>query len=180
LAKEMTITEGLQEIKTIGKRLEVKRESLMQYVARSNQLKDPLEREGGSVEFIRRERQAIKDLELRIIELRHQIQHINMCTMLELHGTNNSIDRWLTWRREISKGQRDFLFKLSNGIKGLRNEQSKWGIKTVDASQLTTAGDNDIVVSVNEKELIAEQDTLEKLIGDLDGKLSLLNATTSL
>lgn len=44
----MTITEGLAEIKTIGKRIEKKRTFVLNYVARQNMFVDVLAKEGGS------------------------------------------------------------------------------------------------------------------------------------
>ena len=51
----ITITEALAEIKTISKRLEKKRESIFNFVGRQDGIRDPLEKDGGSVEFIIRE-----------------------------------------------------------------------------------------------------------------------------
>src|SRR5579863_1653454 len=67
IMRQLTITEALAEIKTINKRLESKRESVRNYIARDVRVRDPLEKEGGSAEFIKRERQAIIDLEERIV-----------------------------------------------------------------------------------------------------------------
>jgi hypothetical protein len=39
---KLTITEALQEIKTIGNRLEKKRASLAPYLARDSRIRDPL------------------------------------------------------------------------------------------------------------------------------------------
>lgn len=171
-----SITEALQELKTIQKRILAKREALLPFIARPNQLKDPFEKDGGSYSYIKRERQSISDLENRFVKIRTAIQRVNLTTFLSLDGTDMSIAEWTTWRRDMAAGQKDFLFKLSNGIKGLRQETVKKGNKLVDAS--TQPGETDVVVHLNEKELLEEQDQLEKRLGDLDGKLSLLNATT--
>jgi DNA repair exonuclease SbcCD ATPase subunit len=173
----ITITEALQELKTLQKRIAAKREAIMPYVARPNQLKDPLEAKGGSLQHIKQERQAISDLEERYISVRDAIQTANHTTILSLGGKSQFISQWLTWKRDISSGQKLFLHQLSNGIKGLRQETVKKGNRLVDAT-VSTPGETDVVVHVDEKALLEEQDKLEQLIGDLDGKLSLLNATT--
>src|ERR1035438_7251391 len=71
---QLTITEALQEIKTIGKRLDKKRAAAAQYLARDARARDPLEKDGGSAKFISEERQAIADLETRVISIRTHIQ----------------------------------------------------------------------------------------------------------
>lgn len=172
----LTITEALQELKTIQKRLDVKRQSLMQYIARDARVKDPLEREGGSVEFIRRERQAIGDLEQRIISIRTAIQSVNLKTSLALNGSSRTVAEWLTWRREVSQGTKNFLTAMVNGIRQVRSEVQKKGSRTVESDAAAAPGD--VVVHVDEKTLLEQQESMEQLLGDLDGKLSLLNATT--
>ena len=103
---KLTITEALAEIKTINKRLQTKRQNTLQYVARDARVKDPLEREGGSVEFLKRERQSIKDLEQRVVAIRTAIQRSNLETRTTIAGRELSIAEWLTWRREISVASR--------------------------------------------------------------------------
>lgn len=44
----LTITEALAEIKTVGKRVEKKREFIKAFLARQDGVKDPLEKDGGS------------------------------------------------------------------------------------------------------------------------------------
>ena len=55
---KLTITEALAEIKTIGKRLEKKREHVKGFLFRQDVFKDPFYSEGGSFSMIERERQA--------------------------------------------------------------------------------------------------------------------------
>src|SRR5256885_16029577 len=74
-ANEFTITEALADIKTINKRITKKREAIAQYLARQDIMKDPLLADGASVDFIKREQQAIADLEERIGPIRRAIAH---------------------------------------------------------------------------------------------------------
>lgn len=174
----LTITESLQELKTIQKRLEVKRRSVLDYLVRDARVKDPLDKEGGSFEFIRRERQAIADLEQRTINIRTAIQNKNLTTNLTLGGKEMTIADWLTWRREVSAGQKGFLASMNQGIRKLRSELQAKGLKTTDSEAAAAPGD--VIVQIDEKELIQQQENIEQLLGDLDGKLSLLNATTTI
>jgi len=174
----MTITEALAEVKTIGKRLAKKKEGVMQYLARDSRVKDPLEREGGSVEYIKKERQAISDLEKRVVNIRTAITKSNLETVLAINGTSMSVFEWLTWRREVSENSKSFVTGMRQGIIGLREKITKEGKKMVtsDADADITRGD--AVVHIDEKALLDEAEKLEITLGDLDGKLSLLNATT--
>ena len=98
----MKITEALAEIKTIAARTIKKREAIMRYFSRDSRFRDPLEADGGSKEFVKRERQAIKDLEERLVKIRSAIQAINLRTSLAVNGTTRTVSEWLNWRREIS------------------------------------------------------------------------------
>jgi len=177
---ETTITEALAEIKTIEARLGKKRESIIPYLARGGQLRDPMEDiDGGSAEFIRRERQAINDLEERVIRIRTAVQAKNQEVTLTLGERTRTLAGWLTWRREISEGQKQYLAQLFQTIQHTRNQAR--GRQVVQAGD-TSAGkpEETVIINVKESELTAEIEAIEKTLGDLDGKLSLLNATTKI
>jgi hypothetical protein len=180
----ITITEALQEIKTINKRLEKKRASLGNYLARDVRTRDPLAKDGGSEKFVASERQAIGDLEDRIIRIRTEIQRSNLNAPLVIGGKNRTVAEWLTWRREVANGQVGFLKGMYNGILNIKNEIQKKGGKVVNGNAVAInesfdpTGPADCVINVDEKQLLVDQETLEQVIGDLDGKLSLFNATT--
>ena len=176
----MTITEALQEIKTIGKRLEKKRSAITQYACRDSRIKDPLEKDGGSVTYIKKERQAIADLEKRIVDIRTAIQRKNLATTLTLHERTMSIAEWLTWRREVSSEQQRFINTLGAGIRKLRDDVQKKGGRLITSEREADAIPGEVVVHIDEKKLLEEAEEIESLLGDLDGKLSLLNATTTI
>lgn len=174
----ITITEALAEIKTIGKRLENKRVALAPYLARQEGVRDPMEKEGGSAKYISQERQAIGDLEERIIQLRQDIQKANDSTVVTIEGQARSISQWLTWRREIAPNRRNFLAGLRNGLTNVRDKARNQGAALISATASTaTAQPTDIVVNVDEAEINRSIEELEDILGQLDGQLSLKNAT---
>ena len=99
---QTTITEALAELKTLGKRIEKKRESVAMFLTRQDGLKDPLEKDGGSVEFIKRERQAVKDLEQHHVNIRLAIQRA--CTPLESFRRNRLLLRIRRQRTRLHHG----------------------------------------------------------------------------
>lgn len=180
---KITITEALQEIKTIGKRLEKKRLAVGDKLARDSRIKDPLEKDGGSEKFVKEERQSIADLEKRIVGIRTAIQKSNLQTVVPLDGAKMSVAEWLIWRREVSAGSIAFLNSISSNIRNIRAQvQQKGGRVVANMAQVNEGtGPTDppqLIVNVSEKEILDEQEQGEQLLGDLDGKLSLLNATT--
>ena len=174
----MFITEALAEIKTLGKRIEAKRGGLMPYLARQDGLKDPLDKEGGSREFVRRERQAIRDLEERIITLRRGIQVANYITSLTVQGVERPIQDWLTWRREVAQGQKALLTSIRQAVQQARQQATQKGFAVVASG--TPTQPTDLLINVDEAELAGEIDRLETTLGELDGQLSLKNATVSI
>lgn len=174
----ITITEALAEIKTIGKRIEKKREFIGQYLGRQDGLRDPLEKQGGSFEAIRAERQSISDLSDRIVELRRGIAKANDHTVLTVNGITKSVSEWLVWRREIAPGHVAFLGRLRAGLSQIRTQAARNNAAVVQANAST--GDNkptDHIINLDERELASEIERLEDTLGQLDGKLSLVNAT---
>jgi hypothetical protein len=172
----ITITEALAELKTLGKRIEKKREYVASYLARQDGLKDPLEKDGGSADVIRRERQAIADLELRHVSIRTAIQKVNQSTPISIGETTKTIAEWLTWRKEMAPGAQAFVNKLRQMVIQARTQaqQKGWGVVTATG---TAAQPTDVVINVDEAALASEAEQLETILGTLDGQLSLKNAT---
>lgn len=175
----MTITEALAEIKTIGKRIQSKRNFINQYLYRMESMKDPLEKSGGSYQTIRQEMQAVADLEKRLIELRRGIQTANEKTMLTIEGTEMSIADWLVWRRDISPIRNMFLSGLSNSLKSIRDQAKRQGSSLVSIGSQAEKP-SDVIVNINEAELAGELEKLTNILGQLDGQLSLKNATVTI
>lgn len=176
LKMPLTITEALAEIKTIGKRVEKKRESLMGYLARQDGVRDPLEKDGGSAAFITAERQAIGDLTARVIALRRGIQKANDTTTVTVGDRSRSISEWLTWRRDVAPGERGFLAALRNGVNQVRAQAQKSGASVVQPGGVAERP-TDLVVNISEQDLAKQIEALEETLGTLDGQLSLKNAT---
>ncbi len=78
-----------------------------------------------------------------------------------------------------------FLGALNQAVKNIRDKVSREGGRVNFAAAAAVANVDsgekkpiEILLHLDEKELLAQQEGLEKTLGDLDGKLSLLNATT--
>lgn len=173
----ITITEALAEIKTIGKRLDKKRQNVLLYLARQEGIKDPLEKEGGSAAFVAAERQSIADLGSRIVDLRRGIQKANEATSVTLGGKTRTIADWLIWRRDVAASEGSFLAQIRQQLNAVREQARKNGSGVV-ASSAEANTPADFVVNVNEQDLASQIEAHEEILGQLDGQLSLKNATT--
>ena len=171
-----TITEALADLKTIGKRIEKKREYITTYLVRQDGVKDPLEKDGGSAEVIRRERQAVNDLETHFIAVRTAIQRANQENVIEIEGVSRTIAEWLTWRKEISTGQKTFVHKVRLAVTQARTQATQKGYTVVQPGQQAN-NFTDLLVHVDEAELAKQAEQIETILGKLDGQLSLKNAT---
>jgi len=175
----VTITEALAEIKTILKRIQSKREFIESYQLRLDSLKDPLEKDGGSAKAVLEAEQAVSDLEARIVALRVGIQKANEDTTISIEGVEKPIADWLIWRREIAPGRERFLNSLTGRLAQARaSVQGKsytWGN---DKSATEKAAD--IVVNIDEAKLSKDKEQMKNILGQLDGQLSLKNATVLL
>lgn len=177
MSTTLTITEALAEIKTIGKRLESKRQFVQQYLARQDAVRDPLQSQGGSVAALRAERQGISDLQARLVALRAAIQSGNVSTSVTLGINTRSIQDWLTWRREVAPGEKQFLNAVRASLASLRQQAMNKGVAIRGAAEQTSAP-TDVIVNIDERSLASEIEDLETTLGALDGQLSLKNATT--
>ena len=178
MMRTLTITEALAELKTLDKRIEKKIGSISSFVMRQDAFKDPLEKQGGSVNFIIAERQAISDLQDNAVSIRAAIQAINSATRVAAGGVERSITEWLIWRRDVAPKQQAFLASIRKGIDDVRKKALQQGQQMVAAGSETKS--TDIIVNVDEKKLAEETEQLENTLGVLDGLLSLKNATVTI
>ena len=182
---QLTVTEALAEIRTIDKRIEKKREVVKSHLARNEMLRDPFERDGGSPAVLAQELQGIRDLEQRKVLIRVAIQDANRRIPITVRDHTKTIAEWLLWRREVAPKRQEFLKTLSQGLAQLRREAQSKGA-TIGMAQAAAAVQvggqqvQNILVNISEIELTREIEELEVLLGDLDGLLSLKNATESI
>ena len=159
---QMTITEALAELKMLQKRIAKKESGLEPYLLRQDKVKDPLSAEGGSAAWVAAQRQGLSDLHERIVKIRGSI--------------NRAIADWIVWRRDVAPLVARLHSALNGAVRQARDFAKSKNVRLLtDGSE---AGPDDIVVSFRETDLQAEIEAHEELMGTLDGKLSLLNATT--
>lgn len=175
----LTITEALAEIKTTQARIAKKRDGVHQYLARQDGLRDPLEKSGGSYAFIQAELQSVADLEARIVTLRGAIARKNHEVTIGISGISKSMADWLTWRREIMPNREAFYAKQRANLASIRQQATQKGMAIVGPGQAPSAL-TDLIVNLDEKQLAEEIEKLETIKGQLDGQLSLKNATVTL
>lgn len=173
---KITITEGLAEIKTIDKRIGKKQEFILSHLYRQEALKDPLEKQGGSIKAIEQEFQSIKDLEERKLTIRRAIQKANEETEVSINGETRTIADWLVWRREVSPNKQNFITQLINTINQVRNTATQKGFGLVFEDG-KAQNPQDFIVHFNEKQASEDAEKHEETLGTLDGQLSLKNAT---
>lgn len=168
----ITITEALADLKTIEKRMAEKQRFAVQFVARPEVLQDPLLKDGGSEKLVSEALQAFNDLAARHERIRVAVMGSNLATMLTLQGETRSVFGWLTWRREIAQRHSGLCDQLANQIKSLRQNMQT---QTMPGGEKINA-----TVALSEVELQKRRERVQLILGELDGQLSLLNATTKI
>lgn len=175
------ITEALAELRTLGKRIEAKQAFIRGHISRKENREDPLKTDGGSVEVIRRERQAVADLMQRIVKLRIAIQEANSGMTVTIGGSSKTIAEWIVWKREVAPLQSALIDDLIQGVRQARAEVARSGglVQSPDNSkELKELRPTDVVINVSELALVKEMEEHSIVLSELDGKLSLINATT--
>lgn len=174
---KITITEALAELKLIKAKIEKKKGFILSFLARQDAVKDPLEKQGGSVNALKAERQSINDLLVRFVNIRSKIAEANSKTNLTVNDQTMTISDWLVWKRDVAPIVKDIQSSMVNNINAIRNEGRKKGINVVSAESVSSP--NDLIVNIDEKELSEWQEKTIDTLGILDGKLSLHNATVT-
>lgn len=175
---QTTITEALAELKTLTSRIAKKREHSSHYILRDNRAVDPLISEGGSEAFVDREWQAVRDLESRFIAIRRAIAEANLKTSITIGDFTLCITDWLTWRRDIAPARVAYLRNIHASIQRARKEAQNLVNKTENnpPGMLPPA----LLININEASLMKTMETVDQTLSELDGKLSLINATTTI
>jgi hypothetical protein len=179
---KITVTEALAELKTIDKRIEKKREFVNSYLVRQEMMKDPLEKDGGSVSAIQRERQSMSDLLERKVTIRRAIQAANAANSIKVGNTTRTIADWLVWKRDVAPFLSQSLVEIRHKVEATRVDAQKKGVAVFSGVAVVNDGAKpaDLIVNVNEQELADEIEQLEETLGTLDGQLSLKNATVKI
>lgn len=175
---QTTITEALAEIKLVNAKIEKKKAFVLQYLARQDGVKDPLEKQGGSFKAVESELQAINDLFKRVIKIRLGINDANAKTTLTILDKSLTVAEWLVWKRDVAPKQKDILNSLQINIGNLRNQARKQGQNVMMSGQQPESP-ADFIVNVDELALAKQIEALQEMTDSLDGKLSLHNATTT-
>lgn len=164
----MTITEALADLKTLSKRIEAKRKFVCENVARPDFVSDPFTEEGGAQAKLRAEWQSLNDLIERFVTLRLAIQRANLETDVTVDGKTRTIAEWLAWRREAAPEIRRTL----DGLHGQLNEVQR-------QVHVSANSDNPLkpIYHVSATDVQNNREHFEQVLSDLDGMLSLKNAT---
>lgn len=165
----LTITEGLAELKTLAARLAKKRQFVSSHLTRDADRLDPLDKQGGSINAVKEAMQGIHDLEERVVAIRSAINRANANTKVTIADTARTVEQWLVWRREVSRGQVEFLGTIRKILDQARARDPYAG---------RSKDDQGFIVNIDEKKLGSDMEQLVTILGELDGKLSVVNATT--
>lgn len=171
----MTITEALAQIKTINARIEKKREFVRKYCCRQRIMNDPYSETGGTAAQISKELQALDDLQAQVVALRLAILNTNLATTLTVAGRTMTVQGWLTWRREVAHGAQSFTQRVLQEVEHIRKESLKNGGNSGDGP---ANSQYDITVQINEPAFVKDYEQYSTILGELDGALSVINATT--
>ena len=172
---KITITEALQEVKTIDARIQKKKEFIFNFLFRQNNQRDPHEKDGGSASLIAKERQSINDLLERKISIRNSINVANAENSITIKDQSRTISEWLVWKRDVAPTLKAVLNETAARLQSMRQDVSRKGLTvTQNAPAEVTL---DVIVNVNEAELAKQIENLEETLSTLDGQFSLKNAT---
>lgn len=173
---KLTIIEALQELKTIDKRIEKKHEAVLAYLFHQEGVKDPHEKAGGSAKFIKEALQSIDDLVLRRMRIRNAINVANQQHTITIDGDTYSVAEWLIYKRELHEGWKARLRAMLQAIRQQRDVARKNGLSVLEPGQDSDNPKN-YILNADEPALYAAFEAGEVAFSQLDGKLSLANAT---
>ena len=186
MGDKMTITEALAEVKMIVKRIGKSASIVQANTSRLEFETDPYETKGGSAKVIGEYLQSIRDLGTRLVNIRHCIAEANLRTRLTVQvgegkiGVSRTIGEWLIWRREVAESEQSILAKVARQATNQRNEARENPRVMPNKDKDATPEVARLILHVDIGDLQDKAAKIEEILGVLDGKLSLLNATTTI
>ncbi|MBU8921725.1 MAG: hypothetical protein KOO63_07880 [Bacteroidales bacterium] len=188
MSHELTITEALAKITTLKKRMAKKEASVVKFLVRAEDKVDPLAAlEGGSTTFISKEMSSVTDMQRQVLSLRTKIASQNMITQVTVGDKTMCVTEWLIWRREIAPLREKLFVDMSRTIDRTRDDRQFARWRTLEealyekADKRRTRGEQvAAVVNLDEAAFASAIEELEEVLGDLDGQLSLKNATVTI
>jgi hypothetical protein len=173
--EKMTITEGLSELNLIKKKIKTKENAFLGNLILAEHVKDPYENEGGTPEHLKKEFQSLTDLRRRLVKIRSAIASANLENEITLGEMTFSIHDWLTWKREISKEETSFINSVVSGTKSTLDKIAQQPQIYKDSEEKTHLVK--FKTCIDYPEFVRKQEKMQELFENLDGKLSLKNAT---
>lgn len=173
---KMTITEALSELNLISKKLDKQRHALKGACLKYSEHTDPYASDGGAKAFYNKTKQSIVDLEDNLVKIRKAIHAKNIETEITIKGLTKTIDEWLSWKKDIYEGSKNSLNDIENIINREVEEIKK------NPKVKKDEADNVVLLTLEPSEDLAEieksKERLLTIYENLDGQLSLKNATT--
>lgn len=173
--EKMTVTEALSEVNLIKKKIKSKQEKIRGALFRVEHVKDPFESDGGSEKMIQSEHQSLSDLNRRLEKIRSGISRANLETTITLGEEEKTIHDWLIWKREIATDYTTFVKDICNVVKVNNDAQAKNPqVYKDDEGKIHLVKP---ITNVDYSEWLKRHEKLIEKYENLDGKLSLKNAT---
>lgn len=172
-----TVTELLQETKTLKERISKKRDRLVPVLCRSAMMQDVHEENGGGGEHVKRELQAIGDLEERYLVVKAAIARSNSIVRVNVQGDIRTVADWIHWRRDLANPELQFMARALAHVRASR-EKLFTDAKRFEGNDTFDPRTFELVVNFDEHDMAERLERLELIVAELDAKLSVSNATT--
>lgn len=175
--KLITITEALAELKTVDSKIGTTKDFLVNYAIRQGSTIDPLDDEGGSDVVMAQKMQSLRDLLGRKVSIRIAINNKNATTSLVVCGITKTVAEWIVWRREVYAIEKSVYAGLHAKVLDARKQCIQKGlVLKEDGTQPSKV--TEVSSFIKEIDIVHRIEQLNGIDTTLDGKLSLINATT--
>lgn len=175
---KITITEALSELNLIKKKIEKKKPDVLNNLVRFDHMADPFANVGGSKEYIGSQLQAIDDLRKRFVKIRSAIAQANTVNTIKIGRHEMTINEWLNWKREQSKDEKEFHESIAKTLKvHIDNAAQRPSVFKDDQGNTKLAN---MIPNVEYSERLKAVEEISDMIENLDGQLSLKNATITI
>jgi hypothetical protein len=175
MTAKLTITEALSEINLINKKIDDKSSAITPALILAAHAKDPYTDHGA---YVASELQAINDLQKRLVRIRSAVQRANLDNTITIGEETKSIAEWLSWKKEVAEKAIGLFNRIRSEVtKHLTQNQSRPSVIQVQEGANVVSKIVEFKYAVDLQDMAKRSEVLSSMFENLDGQLSLKNAT---
>ncbi len=181
MTTEMSIAEGLQELKLVAQKLQQRRINISRYASKRRGAKDEIEKQK---EFVKEQGQSARDLITKYKNIKLAIQRSNLDTTFEFNGVTYSVAEAILYKQGIDKMYNNLYlsYTATNALTQIQQYSRLIGVNTATVGGEEMLDTLDLVPELyyDEKDIQQKREDLLELLSKINALIDKANHNTTI